>query len=43
MTQTPKEEGPSQVDLTAYLKKYEGMSWADMVDSSDDEDDNSAW
>ena len=44
VVQTTKEEGPSQVDLTAYLKKYEGKSWADMADdSSDDEDDNSAW
>ena len=40
-----QEDGPTHVDLTTYLKKYEGKSWADMADESDtdDDDDNSAW
>ena len=41
-----QDDGPTHVDLTAYLKKYEGMSWADMADESDtddDDQDNSAW
>ena len=37
------EDGPTHVDLDAYLKKYEGMFWADMAEESDDEEDNSAW
>ena len=37
------EDATTHVDLTAYLKKYEGKSWADMADESDDDDDNSAW
>lgn len=38
-----QEDGPTHVDLSSYLKKYEGKSWADMADESDDDDDNSAW
>ena len=39
----PQEDGPNLVDLDAYLKKYEGKSWADMAEESDSDDDNSAW
>jgi hypothetical protein len=40
-TQTAKPKtsnGSTLVDLSSFLKKYEGVSWADMCDSDDDEE-----